>query len=536
MRGSPAETPLTPLSFLERSAAVYADHTAVVYGARRFSYREFQERVFRLASALRRAGIGPGDRVAVLAPNLPALLEAHFGVPWAGAVLVAINTRLSPAEVGYILAHSEARMLIVDVELAAGLESELAQLPRPPLIVRIDTPDSEPPAWLAGMNYEALLQTGSPEPLPIPVEDEQQLITINYTSGTTGTPKGVMYTHRGAYLNTAGVVQALGLDNGSVYLWTLPMFHCNGWCTTWGAVAAGAASVCLRRVEAASVLALVEAEGVTHFCAAPVVLILLANHPDIEKLRSGRDLRIATGGAPPSPTVLATLESLGADVIHLYGLTETYGPNTLCEWLRVWDGISTTERARIKSRQGINHLTAARLRVVDEAMRDVPADGRTMGEVVMRGSTVMAGYFNQPEATAEAFAGGWFHSGDLAVLHPDGYLELRDRKKDIIISGGENISTIEVENAIYQHPGVLEVAVVAVPDPVFGEVPKAFVTPRQPGALSADDVIAFCRERLPHFKAPKYVELCELPKTSTGKIQKFVLREREWAGYERRIN
>jgi fatty-acyl-CoA synthase len=314
------------------------------------------------------------------------------------------------------------------------------------------------------------------------------------------------------------------------------MFHCNGWCTTWGVVAAGATSVCLRRVEAEAVLRLVESERVSHFCAAPVVLIMLAAHPEVERLRTGRDLRIATGGAPPSPTVLETLESLGADVLHLYGLTETYGPVTLCEWQHSWDGVSASERARIKARQGVGHLTAARFRVVDEAMRDVPADGATLGEVVMRGATVMAGYYRQPDATAEAFAGDWFHSGDLAVLHPDGYLELRDRKKDIIISGGENISTIEVENVVYQHPGVLEVAVVAVPDAVYGEVPKAFVTARAGASLTPEDVIAFCRERMPHFKAPKHVELCVLPKTSTGKIQKFVLREKEWAGYERRIN
>ena len=531
---SVSHTPLTPLSFLERSARGFDGATAVVHGDRRFSYRELQERVYRLASALQQAGVQPGDRVAVLCPNLPPLLEAHFGVPWAGAVLVAINTRLSAAEVVYILNDSEAKVLIVDTELAVPLEPVLDQLAHKPLFVNVI--DEAEGVRLPGTDYESFLAAASPEPIAIPVVDEDAMISINYTSGTTGLPKGVMYTHRGAYLNALGVVQALDIRSDSVYLWTLPMFHCNGWCYTWGVAATGAVNVCLRRIDAEQVFRLIEKESVTHFCGAPVVLILLANHPAARDLKLTRPLRIATGGAPPSPTTLEAFDSLGIDVLHLYGLTETYGPNTICEWQSVWDGASKQERARIKARQGVEHVTAARFRVVDEDMRDVPPDAQTMGEVVMQGNTVMAGYYKQPDTTAEAFAGGWVHSGDLAVIHPDGYLELRDRKKDIIISGGENISTIEVENVIYQHPQVLEVAVVAVPDDLYGEVPKAFVTPRAGTTPSPEEIIAFCREKMPHFKAPKHVEICALPKTSTGKIQKFVLREKEWAGYERRIN
>ncbi len=529
-----SRTPLTPLSFLERSARVYAGAEAVVYGDRRHTYRQMQERVWRLASALQGAGIEPGDRVAVLCPNTPPLLEAHFGVPWAGAVLVAINTRLSPGEVEQILTSSGARLLIVDLELIDRAESALNRLGSTIQVVTVS--DGGEDGSAQGLDYEAFLEGGSAQPIPVPVEDEDSLISINYTSGTTGTPKGAMYTHRGAYLNSLGVMHTLGMDAASAYLWTLPMFHCNGWCCTWAVVAAGATSVCLRRFEAEAVLKLIETESVTHLCAAPIVLITLGSHPNAAHLQLSRPLRIATGGSPPSPTTVESFEAIGIDVLHLYGLTETYGPNTVCEWQRTWDDMSVGERALVKARQGVEHLTATQFRVVDDEMRDVPDDGQTIGEVVMRGNTITAGYFEQPEATAEAFAGGWFHSGDLAVIHPDGYMELRDRKKDIIISGGENISTIEVENVLYQHPQVLEVAVVAVPDSLFGEVPKAFVTLRDGGASTSEDIIAFCRERLAHFKAPKHVEFCELPKTSTGKIQKFVLREKEWAGLERRIN
>jgi acyl-CoA synthetase (AMP-forming)/AMP-acid ligase II len=526
--------PLTPLSFLERSAHVFADAEAVVDGERRFTYRQLQERVFRLANALRQGGVQPGDRIAVLCPNLPPLLEAHFGVPWAGGVLVAINTRLSPGEIEFILKDAEVRVLIVDVEFLDALRPALERLG--PQIKIVTVGEGQAESRGSEPDYERFLQEASPEAMPIPVVDEDALISINYTSGTTGTPKGAMYTHRGAYLNSLGVMHALEMNARSAYLWTLPMFHCNGWCCTWAFAAAGAVSICLRRIDPEHVLRLIEEESVTHLCAAPIVLITLGNHPNAKQLKLSRPLRIATGGSPPSPTTVDTFESMGIEILHLYGLTETYGPNTVCEWQRHWDDTVGEERARLKARQGVEHLTATQFRVVDEALADVPADGQTIGEVVIRGNTVMLGYFGQPETTAEAFAGGWFHSGDLAVVHPDGYMELRDRKKDIIISGGENISTIEVENVLYQHPQVLEVAVVAVPDSLFGEVPKAFVTLRGGATSTQEEMIAFCRERMAHYKAPRHVEFCDLPKTSTGKIQKFLLREREWAGRERRIN
>ena len=528
-------SPLTPLSFLERSTRVFPNKIAVVHGDIRYTYTQFQERVNRLASALRAAGVNKGDRVAVLAPNVPPLLEAHFGVPLAGGVLVAINTRLAANEIAYILNHSESKVLIVERGLTRSIIPIKDQLQSVSTFVNIiDTEEGE---TLPGPDYESFLSGGSPAPIAIAVEDENDLISINYTSGTTGMPKGVMYTHRGAYLNALGEALELGMTSRSVYLWTLPMFHCNGWCFTWGVTAAGGTHVCLRRVDPPTVFRLIEEEKVSHFCAAPTVLIMLSGHPSAQAAKIERPLRIATAGAPPSPTVIQAMESLGAEISHLYGLTETYGPHSICEWQAEWDGVDLDERARLKARQGVPYITSVQMRVVDEEMNDVPADGETMGEVVMRGNNVMKGYFRQPEATDEAFAGGWFHSGDLGVMHPDGYIELRDRKKDIIISGGENISTIEVENLIYQHPEVMEVAVIAIPDERWGEVPKAFIVPKPGAAPTAESIIEFCRERTAHFKAPKAVELLsELPKTSTGKIQKFVLREKEWAGYEKRIH
>ncbi len=533
--------PLTPLSFLDRSAYVFRDRTAVVYGEVRYTYRQLAERVNRFASALRGAGVQPGDRVAILCPNIPPLLEAHFAVPLAGAVLVAINTRLSPDEIRYILEHSGARLLFVDTELAhlvAPFSAQLASLQQ--VVTIVDEQAGAPGQRLPGPEYESFLAGGSPAPLltsgDLPHRMEEDTISINYTSGTTGRPKGVMYSHRGAYLNALGEALEVGLTSDSVYLWTLPMFHCNGWCFPWAVVAVGGTQVCLRKLEPAQVVRLIQHEQVSHFCAAPTVLIMLLNHPAIKDLRLERPLRIVTAAAPPSPTVIQAVEDLGAQITHVYGLTETYGPHSVCEWHREWDALPAEQRARLKARQGVPYIHAAEMRVVDDAMRDVPADGATLGEVIMRGNNVMKGYFNDPEATAKAFAGGWFHSGDLAVVHPDGYIELRDRKKDIIISGGENISTIEVERAIYQHPAVLEVAVIGIPDPLWGEVPKAFVTLKPGAQLTADELIAFCRERLAHFKCPKAVEFGELPKTSTGKIQKFRLRDREWASQEKRIH
>lgn len=527
-------TPLTPLSFLRRNAYVYPDKTAVVYNDRRYTYREHQQRVNRLASALRQIGVTQGDRVAFLCPNIPPMLEAHYGVPLAGGILVAINTRLSSPEIGYILNHSGAKVLCVDSEFAHLIRPLRDQLPRLETVVNID--DGDGYEGLEGLAYEAFLAGGSASPLDKPVTDENEPISINYTSGTTGHPKGVMYTHRSAYLNALGEALEVGLNSRSTYLWTLPMFHCNGWCFTWAVTAVGGTHVCLRRVDPDEVFRLIEVERVSHFNGAPTVLIALCSHPRAQTTTFPRKLHVTTAGAPPSPTVIANMEALGAEIFHVYGLTETYGPHSICAWHEAWDDLPAEERARKKSRQGVPYIIAEEMRVVDEHMQDIPADASTMGEVVMRGNNVMRGYYEQPEATAEAFRGGWFHSGDLAVMHPDGYIELRDRKKDIIISGGENISTIEVENAIYQHPDVQEVAVIAIPDEKWGEVPKAFVTPKPGTVPTAEDIISFCRDRLAHFKCPQAVEFGELPKTSTGKIKKYELREKDWQGYERRIH
>ncbi len=475
--------PLTPVVFLQRTRRVFPERTAVVHGELRWSYAEFAEEVGRMAGALRRVGIETGDRVAILAPNTPWHLVAHFAMPLLTAPLVSINTRLSAREIAYILEHSGARVL----------------------------------------------------PIENPVQDEDTLLSINYTSGTTGMPKGVMFSHRSAYLNALGQSGALGLSKDAVFLWTLPMFHCNGWCMPWAVTAAGGTHVCLRKIDPPEVFELIGLHGVTNFNGAPTVLLMLSSDPAAEGKRFDPPIHVCTGGAPPSPTLLERMEKLGARITHLYGLTETYGPHVLCEMQPEWEDLDIAGRARVMSRQGVPYSFSVYLRVVDEKMADVPPDGETIGEVVMRGNNVMLGYYKDPEASAQAFRGGWFHSGDLGVMHPDGYIELRDRSKDIIISGGENISTIEVENTIYQHPDVQEVAVVAMPDPKWGEVPKAFVTPKPGTNPSESSVIEFTRERLAHFKCPKAVEFCELPKTSTGKIQKFKLREKEWAGKEKRI-
>jgi fatty-acyl-CoA synthase len=525
---------LTPLRFLQRSASVFREKPAIVYGDRIWTYPEMAERVNRLASALLAAGVARGDRVAYLVPNIPQLLEGHFAVPLAGAILVAINTRLSAPEVAYILEHSGAKVLVVDTELAHLVEPSLANLPDLELVVSVE--DVPTGVRLPGPDYETLLASGSPDPLDWPLEDEDETVAIDYTSGTTGRPKGVMYTHRGAYLNSLGELLETRMSSDSVYLWTLPMFHCNGWCYPWAVTAIGGTHVCLRKLEPETVWGLVESAGVTHFCAAPTVLIALVNHPTAPREPLDRPLIISTAAAPPSPTIIAQVEALGAEIIHVYGLTEVYGPYTVCEWQPQWSLLPAEERAGVKARQGVGYLIADDVRVVDDQMRDVPADGETLGEVIMRGNNTMKGYYRDPEATARAFAGGWFHSADLAVMHPDGYIELRDRKKDIIISGGENISTIEVEQAVCAHPAVMEAAVVGVPDPYWGEVPKAFVALKPGHVLSGGELRDFCRGRLAGFKIPKAIEFGELPKTSTGKVQKFVLREREWAGQEKRIN
>ncbi len=525
---------LTPLRFLQRSAAVFRQKPAVVYGDRSWTYPELAARVNRLASALRAAGVEKGDRVAYLVPNIPALLEGHFGVPLAGGVLVAINTRLNTEEIRYILNHSGAKVLVIDTELAGVVEPVLADLETVETVVNVE--DISGGVRLPGLDYEEFLAGGSPDPLDWPIADEDETIAIDYTSGTTGRPKGVMYTHRGAYLNALGELLETRMSSDSVYLWTLPMFHCNGWCYPWAVTAIGATHVCLRKLEPGAVWDLVRAQSVTHFCAAPTVLIALANHPAARQGPLPRKLIVSVAAAPPSPTIIAQMEDLGAEIVHVYGLTEVYGPYTVNEWPPHWDALPREERARLKARQGVGYLIADDARVVDDQLRDVPADGETLGEVIMRGNNTMKGYYNDPAATAEAFRGGWFHSGDLAVMHPDGYIELRDRKKDIIVSGGENISTIEVERAVVAHPAVLEAAVIAIPDPYWGEVPKAFVTLKPGETVTEADLITFCRTRLPGFKVPKAIAFGDLPKTSTGKVQKNVLREQEWAGYEKRIH
>ncbi len=533
---SPNHAPLTPLDFLARSADAFRDRPAVCYGDTVYSYAEFGRRADALARALRDAGVGEGDRVATLLPNIPPMLEAHFGVPRLGALLVTINTRLSPGEIAFILEHSGAKVLLVDTELAAPLREVLGAVPGLVTVVHVADPAARGVTWTPpGPAYEAFLAAAGSAPVTFELADELAPISINYTSGTTGNPKGVVYSHRGAALNAHGEVMALGLNPASVYLWTLPMFHCNGWCFPWAVTAAGATHVCLRTVDPALIYAETDRRGLTHLCGAPVVLRAIAANAPTPGYRFPRPVKMAVAGAPPSPTLIAEIEGMGAQVTHVYGLTEVYGPFTLCDWHPEWNGLSPVDQSKKKARQGIPYIQAGQVRVVDEQMVDVPPDGETLGEVILRGNGVMLGYYRDPEGTAQAFRGGWFHSGDIAVMHPDGYIELKDRKKDIIISGGENISTIEVENALYRHPAVSEVAVVAAPDERWGEVPKAFVALKPGVAATSEELVAFCRTQLAAFKCPKRIEFGELPKTSTGKIRKNVLREQEWAGVENRI-
>jgi fatty-acyl-CoA synthase len=525
-RNSANFTALTPLSFLARAAAVYPDKLAVVDGEVHYTYRAFYTRCRRLADALRRRGVRPGDTVAVMAPNVPALLEAHYGVPMAGAVLNALNTRLDARSMAFILAHGDAKLLIADREFAPVVKPALAELGRPLPLVEIDDASAGEP--FGGTEYEAFLAEGDAEAQWQGPADEWAPIALNYTSGTTGDPKGVVYHHRGAFLNALGNAITFGLDRGSVYLWTLPMFHCNGWTYPWAVTAVAATHVCLRRVDPALIFAKIAEHRVTHLCGAPVVLNLLVHAPEAVKRRFDHVVEAATGGAPPPSAVIEAMERMGFRVTHLYGLTESYGPSTVCAWQEAWEGLPLDERAAHMARQGVASLTLGGQRVVDRlTMADVPADGVTIGEVVLRSNTLMKGYLSNPAATDEAFAHGWFHTGDLAVMHPDGYVEIKDRAKDIIISGGENISSLEVEEALYRHPHIMEAAVVARPDPKWGESPCAFVTltPDAP-PLAAEDVIGWCRDHLAHYKAPRTVVFGPLPKTSTGKVQKYELRER----------
>jgi acyl-CoA synthetase (AMP-forming)/AMP-acid ligase II len=526
---------LSPVNFIFRSAAVYPEKVAVVYGDTRYTYLEFCRRINRLADALKKNGIRKGDKVAFLCPNIPPMLEAHYAVPMIGAALVSINIRLSANEVAYIIDHSEAKAVFVDNEFAGIVQSVQDRLKNVKLFVNICDVRNERP--LAGPDYESFLKTGSSDEVPFEVENERDIATINYTSGTTGLPKGVMYHHRGAYLNALGEILEARMDANSVYLWTLPMFHCNGWCFTWAVTAIGGTHVCLRAVLPEVVFRLIETENISHLCAAPTVLIMMSNYPGARGLKFSRRLEIMTAGAPPAPKIIETVEAMGANITHTYGLTEVYGPHSVCAWKPQWDKLPTEERAKLKSRQGVPFVTTHYMDVVDPmTMQSVPRDGQTIGEIVMRGNNVMLGYYKDPEATEAAFAGGWFHSGDLAVMHPDGYAQIMDRKKDIIISGGENISTVEIENVIFRHPDVLEVAVIPIPDEKWGEVPKAFVVPKEGTHPTEESIIEFCKQNLARFKAPKAVAFGSLPKTATGKIQKFKLREKEWQGRERRVN
>jgi fatty-acyl-CoA synthase len=513
----PFRTELNPVDFLRRAAYMYPEKIAVVDGERRYSYRELAERSWRLANALRAAGLSKGDRVATLQFNSAPMLEAHFGIPAAGGILVAINTRLASPEVGHILEHSGARFVLVDAELEPLITPlRLSGLS----VIRSGS------AGDAADPYEQFLAAAPPTAPESWLEHEEETISINYTSGTTGQPKGVQYTYRGAYLNALSEVIVAGMSPESVYLWTLPMFHCNGWCFPWAVTAVAARHVALRAVDPDLVWQLLDDEGVTHYCGAPTVQLMIIGHPGAHRLE--RPVIAIVAAAPPSPTLLARMAELNLRAVHVYGLTETYGPIAMCPAQTDWEQLPLEERAKLLARQGQAYPTADLVRVVDEEMQDVPQDAETMGEVIMRGNNVMSGYFADEAGTEKAFRGGWFHSGDLAAWHPDGNIELRDRGKDIIISGGENISSIEVEQTIAAHPAVLECAVIGIPHERWGERPKAFVTLNSGATATADEIIAFTRERLAHYKCPDAVEFGGLPKTSTGKVQKFVLREREW--------
>jgi fatty-acyl-CoA synthase len=521
--GKVFRTELNPVDFLRRAAYMYSEKVALVDGESRYSYGQLAARSWRLANALRSAGLRKGDRVATLLFNSSPMLEAHFGVPAAGGILVAINNRLASPEVEYILHHSGARVLLLDAEL----EPLVAPLALPDVtVIRCDRGDAD-------SQYEQFLADASGDMPETWLEDEEETISINYTSGTTGQPKGVQYTYRGAYLNALSEAIVAGLSPQSVYLWTLPMFHCNGWCFPWAVTAVAARHVALRAVDPELVWQLIDQEGVTHYNGAPTVQQMIINHPKAHRLEEQVTAMVAA--SPPSPTLLARMAELNFRIVHVYGLTETYGPITVCPAQEGWSELSVQQRAKLLARQGQAYPSADLIRVVDDGMHDVPRDAATMGEVVMRGNNVMSGYFADVGATEKAFGGGWFHSGDLAVWHPDGNIELRDRSKDIIISGGENISSIEVEQALCAHPAVLECAVIGIPHERWGERPKAFVTLNSEGSASADELIAFCRQRLARYKCPHTIEFGPLPKTSTGKVQKFALRRREWAGRESRV-
>ncbi|WP_036281809.1 acyl-CoA synthetase [Methylocystis sp. ATCC 49242] len=520
--------PLTPLTFLARAAAVFPERVAIVHGDLRRTYRDFYARSRRLASALEKAGIDRGDTVSVMLANTPAMLECHYGVPMTGAVLNTLNTRLDAAILAFTLDHAEARALIVDREFSGVIREALALAKTKPLIIDYDDPVyTGPGERLGSIDYEDFILSGDPNYDWKPPRDEWDAISLNYTSGTTGDPKGVVYHHRGAYLLALGNVLTGNMGQHPVYLWTLPMFHCNGWCFPWSLSVAAGTHVCLRQVRAGHMYELMAEHGVTHLCGAPIVMSTLLGASESEKKPLSVTARFFTAAAPPPQAVLAAMKAAGFEVTHLYGLTETYGPAAVNEWQEAWDELDDAGQAQMKARQGVRYQVLDAIDVIDpETMQPVPRDGATMGEVMFRGNIVMKGYLKNPSASENAFHGGWFHSGDLGVMHPDGYIQLKDRSKDIIISGGENISSIEVEDVLFKHPKVSAAAVVAAPDDKWGETPCAFVELKAGAEATADELIAWSRTHLAHFKCPRHIVFCELPKTSTGKIRKYVLRER----------
>jgi len=519
---------LTPLSFLGWAEEVYGARTAVIHGDIQFTYSQFAARCRLLASALTGRGIGQGDTVSLMSPNTPPMLEAHYGVPMIGAVLNSLNYRLDAPTIAFILDHGESKVIITDREFSPVIKEALAILGRDIIVIDVDDPLAKGGELIGEKDYEAFLEEGDPtHPINMP-EDEWQAICLNYTSGTTGDPKGVVYHHRGAFLNAMGGIAVSALNSRSVYLWTLPMFHCNGWCYTWAVTAAGGMHVCLRDVDPALIFPMIEMHGVTHLCGAPIVLNLLVNAPNDVKVEFSQKVDVVTGGAAPPSAIIAGMERMGFRVTHAYGLTETYGPSTYCAWQETWEGLPLDERATMMARQGVRYPTLTKQTVMNpDTMEPVPADGETIGEVMIRSNTAMKGYLKNAEATEAAFKGGWFHTGDLGVMHRDNYIEVKDRSKDIIISGGENISSLEIEEILYKHPAVMEAAVVAKPHEKWGETPSAFVNLKEDaGDLAPADIIQFCKDNMASFKAPTEVVFGELPKTSTGKIQKFVLRDR----------
>lgn len=522
---------LTPLTFIRRSARTYPDHVAQIHGDVRYTWSETYERCRRLASALVQHGVGVGDTVSIMAPNVPAIFEAHFGVPMTGAVLNTLNTRLDADTLAFTLDHAETKVLITDREFSGIIDDALRKASASPLVIDIDDPaymgnDGDRGILLGEQDYEAFLASGDPEYDWQPPDNEWRAISLNYTSGTTGNPKGVVYHHRGAHLLATGNALAWGMPHHARYLWTLPMFHCNGWCFPWTLAAVAGTSVCLRKVDAGDIFQSISENKVTHFCGAPIVLSLVIGATEEQRRSFDHQVNVMTAAAPPPTSVLEAMENDGFKVVHVYGLTETYGPAVVCAWKSEWDDLSSEDRAAMKSRQGVPYHELDDLMVADpETMEPVPQDAETMGEVFFRGNIVMKGYLKNPEATKQAFAGGWFHSGDLGVWHPDGYIQLKDRSKDIIISGGENISSIEVEGALYKHPAVMAAAVVAKVDEKWGETPCAFVELKEGESVTQEDIINFCRDNLAHYKCPRHVVFGPVPKTSTGKIQKFKLRD-----------